>query len=237
LPVSVSPGLVALIASIPTIWAIKGLVITIARRMVPARLKPYLAAAFGCALAMLFTIPPHLGFMLILVAFPLVIWALLSVVVVLRKPDQLKQRGIILGFWLTMILTVLGMNWHYAVDARRAGDEFARVIEQYKIRHGVYPPDMKSAGLVRQRNSGMLGYIMYEGKPSLIYAATSTMFDTYDYDLEHHVWVYQLNRARQVGCFERSDALLLCLRFSHHGSCAVKRAEHRKRTRGKGPHV
>ncbi len=188
---SVSPGWVALVVSIPVIWAIHGLVFVIARQAMPIRLKPYFTTAIGCALVMLFTIPPHLGFMLILFAIPLAIWILYSIGLVLIEPAQLRPRAIILGLWVAAILIALSAHWYYAVDARRDGDEYARVIERYKAVHGTYPSDMKAAGLAPKRNSYMHGYIMYEGKPSLVYAATFAMFDTYGYDFEHHVWVYQ----------------------------------------------
>ncbi len=139
----VSPVQVALFACIPTIWAINGLVVNIARRVVPARSKPYLTAVFGCVLVMMLTIPPHGGFMLIFVVIPLAIWVLYSIGFVLIEPTQLKLRAIIFGFWLATILIVLGAHWYYALDARRAGDAYARVIERYKTEHGFYPPTWK----------------------------------------------------------------------------------------------
>ncbi len=184
-------GWTACIAIIPATWAIYRLVFGAARRWIPARLKTYLGTLLTCALVTALTIAPHAGFMLVFVVIALAIWVMLSIIPVVRKPEQLKTRAIILGLWVATILIVLGVHWHYAVDARRAGDECARAIERYKVEHGVYPPDEQAAGLAPRRNSYMLSYMLYEGRPSLIYAATFTIFETYDYDFEHHIWVFQ----------------------------------------------
>jgi len=154
--------------------------------------KPYIATIIACALVMLMTIQPHAGFELIFVAIPLSIWALLSIVAVVRKPEQLKPRVIKFAFWLTTILIVLGVHWHYATDARRIADHYVLIIEQYKAGHGAYPPDLMTAGLDKElARRMMLGYGLTDGKPGLFYAATLVPFDTYDYDFQHHVWVYQ----------------------------------------------
>ena len=182
---------IVILAVIPASWAIYRLVVSMASRRVPAEPKPYITTLVACGLVLMLTGPPHAGFMICFVGFFLAMWIVLGMIAVIQEREELKPRAIKLGLWMATIAIVLGLHWHYAVDARQTADNYARAIEQYKSEHGAYPRDLMAAGLdEKAAHRLMLSYSVDDGKPFLIYAATFIIFDTYDYDFEHHTWKY-----------------------------------------------
>jgi hypothetical protein len=122
----------------------------------------------------------------------LVIWAAVSLSIVSRDRGQLKSRSIKFSLWLATMSVVCSLHWYYSVSARRAADQFEMAIEQYKARHGSYPENLMAAGLDAERAYRInLHYGVFDGRPLLVYGATLVAFDMYNYDFEHHVWVYQ----------------------------------------------
>lgn len=187
----VSPGWVGLLASIPAVWALRGLIMVVGHRLLPPAMKPFVGALLGCLLTTVLTIMPGGGFMLWLVAIPVAIWALANLAIVRARRESIRRCGIILCLWLITFLVILGVHAYWAMDARRAGDAYVHAVERYRSVHGSYPADIQAAGLMPERKRYMLGYSLYRGKPVLLYAGTFTIFTSYDYDFDHRVWVFR----------------------------------------------
>ena len=144
---------------------------------------------FGCVSLLLFTLPPHGGFLLVLFLLFIVPLSVYSTVIMYRDKQQRKIRAIKLFIWAVSILVVVGVNYHRHINTRIAANNIVASIERYKSATGKYPDNLDQIGVTKRslRNKlGMSGYYNENGKASLFYGVTFIVFDTYNYNFENH---------------------------------------------------
>ena len=159
--------------------------------------RPIWLTLLGCSVVGLICGPPHRGIMLWILA-PFVSYWLLHCGYLLvadarqdeAQPKRARIAGLKLGLWLATIGICLCLHLYYAKSARTAANALRAQIESYRDTRGVYPKTLDALRPVPSAQHWHLMYFNHDGKPALLYPATSTIFDTYDYNFETRQWDY-----------------------------------------------
>jgi hypothetical protein len=143
-----------------------------------------------CTAFVFISAPVHGGPWLLLAAPFLAVWLPYSAYVIWRRPDARRIQAIKVSLWVVAVGGVLLTQWHYQKAARESANSAVAEIFRYKASRGSFPADLNAINFKDQK-TWRLAYLVKDGKPSLFYPATFTLFDTYWYDFEHKSWVYQ----------------------------------------------
>lgn len=106
------------------------------------------------------------------------------------KPKRARLASLKLGLWLSTIGVCLCLHLYYAKSARTAANALRAQIESYRNTHGVYPKTIAALRSPARPNRWRIMYFYHNGEPSLLYPATSIIFDTYKYNFETRQWDY-----------------------------------------------
>lgn len=135
---------------------------------------------------------PGSGFMVFLVALPLLVWIPYSVYVIITKPEMRTNQLIRVGIWVLVVPLLYGIHYFRQVTTRRNADEIVAEVNSFSRIHGRYPATLDEIGINRQNLKGKLGYSSYffnAGKPILFYKKTMTPFGICDYHFETGSWI------------------------------------------------
>ncbi|KAF0161915.1 MAG: hypothetical protein FD157_4062 [Rhodocyclaceae bacterium] len=137
----------------------------------------------------------HAGFLLILGALPLAVWLTWSAWVIVRRPYARLGQLICVAVWLLALALLAGIHYVWHQSVRRDANEIVKAINAYSASYGRCPNNIDNFGIKREVLEEKLGdnysYACNAGKAKLSYVATFTIFDTYAYDFEKDVWVYE----------------------------------------------
>ncbi|MDR1529196.1 MAG: hypothetical protein LBS40_02115 [Burkholderiales bacterium] len=137
---------------------------------------------------------PHVFFMIYVPAIPLLIWMMVNLARAIRDPKTRKIRLARIAIWIVAIGFVCGIHRVMYVITRSYADEVIVKIDQFSKTHGYCPETLEDMGIDRQQFKEALGFASYscqDGNPSLYYAATFIIYDTYSYDFEQSIWEYR----------------------------------------------
>lgn len=160
--------------------------------------KQFYITLASSVLLTLFLTKPHAGFMISIFAFPLSIWLIYNIYVVLTKPDRRKWQIIRMVVWVVSFMVVWMVVWmvhdKLKQTTRHDADDIVAAINRYKSEHGAYPDNIEMIGVSKKQLEEKLGrpsgYVYDKGKPNLYYADTFTIFQTYFYDFQKNTWVH-----------------------------------------------
>ena len=153
---------------------------------------------FGPALAfvaaVLWCAQPGAGFMLpLLVPFALV-WFIRMGFLAWRRPPRRRAQAIKLGLIVAALLVTGLAHGHHERRTREEAQKVVDVVTAYRTAHGAYPDDLGQAGLDAQalRHDWRIYYLNVDGRHSVMYSATFTVFDRYYQDLDKPAgWVFR----------------------------------------------
>ena len=124
----------------------------------------------------------HGGFItLMLLPFFAPVW-ILEAVEIARGAEQRALRAGRIVAWIAAFCLVGLLNYHWYRESGLYADKIAGAVLTYRSRVGSYPDSLEQAGIPQKDKAAsewMLVYGIVDGKPSLIYAAPFTVFDTY----------------------------------------------------------
>ena len=153
------------------------------------------ATLITSVLVTLFLIQPHAGFMLYLVALPLLVWFLYNLQFVFTPSEARKWLLLRMAVWLMSIILVVVVHYHYHQAARQVANDIVTQIEKYRSKTGEYPRTLDEIGVTKEKLRTQLGLSRYsykEGKTLyFFYAVTFIPFDTYQYDFVSKQWRYR----------------------------------------------
>ncbi|MGA8049635.1 MAG: hypothetical protein WCA09_05600 [Burkholderiales bacterium] len=135
---------------------------------------------------------PGSGFMVFLVALPLLVWIPCSVYVMITKPEMRTNQLIRVGIWVLVVPLLYGIHYFRQVTTRRNADEIVAEVNGFSRMHGRYPLTLDEIGISRKKlkeKLGFSGYLIYTGKPRLWYHTTMTPFGMCDYHFETGSWI------------------------------------------------
>jgi hypothetical protein len=146
-------------------------------------------------LAGVVTAQKHTGFLIPLFIAALLLWwaiAWSAARLVGRPSPGWRRRVLRFGLWAIALGLSGAVHAYWSQAARAQADAVASAVLAYKSRAGSFPASLEQVGLdeIRLRHDWMLGYAFADGRPSLFYAATFTMFDGYAYDFEQRRWEF-----------------------------------------------
>ena len=135
---------------------------------------------------------PGSGFMVFLIALPLLVWIPYSVYVIITKPEMRTNQLIRVGIWVLVVPLLYGIHYFRQVTTRRNADEIVAEVNSFSRIHGRYPATLDEIGISRQNLKGKLGYSSYflnAGKPILFYHTTMTPLGVCSYYFETGSWI------------------------------------------------
>jgi len=152
----------------------------------------YIKTLLLVALMLVLTVPPHVGFMVLLFLPIFIAWAIYGSTVMIRKPEQRKLRAIKIAIWTTAFLVVGAIHLYWARAARKDADAVLSAVHSYKTKTGMYPENVTQLGIDERdlQHKWMLGYLPGKDQPFLAYASTFMLFGTFTYDFHHGKWKY-----------------------------------------------
>lgn len=127
---------------------------------------------------------PGMGFLLILLLIPLLIWVIYRAYRMVRSPESRRNQLIRVVIWLVAVALMAGIHYLRYVTARQNADEVVATLHRYALRQGHYPATLAEAGI----SQGKLRYRGDLRKPRLYYGGTFLPFEFYEYDFEQGVW-------------------------------------------------
>ena len=136
----------------------------------------------------------HLGFAVLFEAILLTPWAIASLWVGIRNPQQRSIQAAKVGIWLLSIGIVIGVHYFVATQTRADAQKVVEAVLSYHASHGTYPEDIEAVGYTKgdlRSMIGMGGYFIEEGRPSFFYASTFVPFETDHYDFSKQMWVHR----------------------------------------------
>jgi hypothetical protein len=146
------------------------------------------------AIVILLLAQRYAGFVLFLLALPLVPWLLYSVCIIVTKPARRTQQAVKAAIWVLAVVTVIGIHYGLHVSTRASADEVVSAIRKYSDEHGGYPPNLRAIGLSDadlRAKLGMSRYGLHSGQPFLSYASTFEIFAWETYDFENRRWEHR----------------------------------------------
>ena len=135
----------------------------------------------------------HAGFVLLLLAVPLVPWFLYSAFVITTQPARRVVQGLKVTIWLMSVLTVVCIHYYYHVSTRHDAQDIANAIQKYSNEHGICPSSLEAIGMTNAQLRGKLGYSAYvceAGHPTLFYGSTYVPFEQDRYNFERKEWIH-----------------------------------------------
>lgn len=137
----------------------------------------------------------HAGFLAFALILPFVVWLTYSAYVIVKKPYARTTQLICIFVWVVAVEFIGGAHYIWHATARRDANYVVIAIATFSKVAGNCPRTLDWLGLKREQLEDKLGenyrYTCVGGKPTFSYVATYTVFDTYAYDFEKGVWVYQ----------------------------------------------
>jgi len=137
----------------------------------------------------------HAGFLLVLGGLPLVVWLTWSAWVVVRRPYARLGQLISVAVWLVALALLAGIHYVWHQNARRDANELVKAIDAYSATNGRCLQSIDKLGIKHEVLAEKLGenygYTCNAGKAKLTYVATFTIFDTFAYDFEKDIWIYE----------------------------------------------
>ncbi len=134
----------------------------------------------------------HCGFVVVFFLPFFMVYFIYCAFIALRRPLERKVTSARAATWACALLAVAVSHWYWFVASRADANRVVSAVIEYRNRTGNYPPDLAAVGIeVKQLESKwMLGYRLWHGQPSVLYAATFIIFDTYDFDFDAQTWRY-----------------------------------------------
>jgi hypothetical protein len=155
------------------------------------KLKKYFGTLLFAAITAYFTTQNHFGFVLAFLAPVLLIYFVIGLILLLRRPVERRQRAIRMGIWFLVLVAGCVMQHYWATAARQQGNAVAQAVQAFQAHTGRYPQTLAdvhidAAGL---EDRWMLSYRLVDGKPMLDYASTALPMDVYAFDFGSGKWV------------------------------------------------
>lgn len=151
-------------------------------------------AVVGCAIMLLVTMPTHAGFILVFYIPFIVIATLWNTYLIYTKPTQRRVRLIKVALWLVCFNIVFTSHAYRHTETRTAANQIIEKIEQFHTLNNRYPVNLDEVGITRRELRDKLGMAVYraaDNDPSLFYAVTYMIYDTYRYNFKTKRWEYQ----------------------------------------------
>jgi hypothetical protein len=152
--------------------------------------RKYVTTGVLAALALLVTTWNHAGFMLLAFSPFLAGSLIYNAIVAVRKPERRRLSQVRIVVWLIVPLIVGATHWHLYRAARADADTAVAAVVGYKARTGSWPATLRDAGIEEPQfgRRWMLGYLVGDGGPQLVYAATFTIYEAHMYDFDAQRW-------------------------------------------------
>ncbi|MDD4963687.1 MAG: hypothetical protein PHI11_07200 [Gallionella sp.] len=134
------------------------------------------------------------GFVLLLLFWPLFIWASYSAYIILFVPEGRTNQLIRVMIWVVAVALMVGIHHLRYVTTRQNADAIVATIHRYAVTHGKYPATLDEVGINRQQlrdKLGWSGYYCETGTPRFFYKGTYLPFESYHYDFSQNVWKHR----------------------------------------------
>ena len=129
---------------------------------------------------------PGMGFLLVVLLIPLLIWLSYSAYGMLRWPETRRNRLLRVTIWLVALALMVGIHYWRHTTTRQHADGIVATIQRHAAKQGQYPATLAAAGIPSQ--GVWLRYRCDQGKPSLYYRGTFLPFESYQYDFSVGAW-------------------------------------------------
>jgi hypothetical protein len=120
-----------------------------------------------------------------------VVWILYSVVRMLFKPAERKERAIRLAIWIPTVFLAMTLMQYQDASARETASSTVAAVADFKIRTGAYPKSLADVGLdaMALRSRLSLGYrLQSDGTAFLLYSQPSMPLVAHSYDFQAGKW-------------------------------------------------
>ncbi len=154
--------------------------------------KPnYVVTLILAGVILYFAVQAHFGFVLAFLVPVLLVYYIVGVIQLIRRPAERRQRAVRMTVWLAVIAVSGCMQGYWAHAARAAADAVAKAVLAFKSSAGTYPQTLADVHIdeAQLADRWMLRYRLSEGKPQLSYASTYLPLDGYEFDFDNGKWV------------------------------------------------
>jgi predicted PurR-regulated permease PerM len=134
----------------------------------------------------------HFGFMAAFFLPFLLAYFIYCGFIAIRRPLDRKVIAAKAATWACALLAVAITHWYWFVASRADANRVVSAVIGYRNRTGNYPPDDAALGIEIKplESKWMLGYHLWHGQPSVLYAATFIIYDAYEFDFDSRTWRY-----------------------------------------------
>ena len=132
------------------------------------------------------------GFILLLVAFPTLVYQGIQCFRSWRSPKQRAVRLTSIMFVIISILVLYGIQVYRNHVVRINSNQIAKTIEKFRVDNNRYPTTLNEVGFdpVNVRHNYRLFYFNNSGNPALMYDSVFTLADYWIYNFSSHQWRY-----------------------------------------------
>jgi hypothetical protein len=153
-----------------------------------------LSTLVGAAVLAFLLAQTHAGFMLVFVAPIVAIWFVYAGYLAVKYPAIRETQVLRMTIWVVALFLILWVHLFRHAVTRSHANRIVAAVEQYERKHERYPMDSAAMGWSDVQIKSLLGvpggYSYQEGKPSLFYAVTYIVYDTYHYDFALKTWIF-----------------------------------------------
>lgn len=130
------------------------------------------------------------GFLLALFMPFLLIYLIFNAVRMLRRPSELKDRGIRMAIWSVALVLASIVQVYWSIGSRSDADLASQKVLAYKERTGSYPASLRDVGLddSELQKKWRLRYSVNEREPRLTYPASVMPLTMNEYDFKVRAW-------------------------------------------------
>lgn len=131
------------------------------------------------------------GFMLFILAWPVVPWMLYQLVVGIFRPARRLLAWSMVAIWLVGFALWFAVHSWWASHARIEAQRVVELLEGYIDQHGSCPADLSMVGIEMKALRSDLGFAHYHcstGDIFFFYKDTFNAFDREVYDFKLHQW-------------------------------------------------
>jgi hypothetical protein len=155
-------------------------------------LKHHAWTLFACVLFVLLGANPGYGFFAYILALPLLVWALYTLVRMAIRRRERKWRGLRLMLWAFAVVLVVGAQHYNDYAVRKQGSEVLARVQAHRARTGVWPRELEEVGLDAKalRSDWGLHYGVLDSEPLLSYRAPGLFFDAWFYNFKKGAWEF-----------------------------------------------
>ena len=142
----------------------------------------------GMTLAL--TLQKGSGFLLVLLLPFFLIYLIVNVAIMIRRPAERKGRCIRLAIWSVAFVLAGAVQIYWSSGCRSNADLVVQKVLAYKENSGTYPANLRDVGLdhMELQKKWALRYSVKEGNPKLTYPAPVMPLTVYEYDFETLAW-------------------------------------------------